>query len=184
MDDSEYLDAFGAVNISAGMDGWQAEIPGGYRPLVAAAISLGMPLVGLLFLIGAWMSSPIGAVLVLPILLIILLGAARHGLRSMQSTHLSVRHGDLLLQRRLLGLDRGEPIRIRLSKTPPVAIVGVKGIKTMAIGQTTVPVHAAAEDLDHLTALLNESRQLAATDQERAPIPEALRVLLATQHPS
>lgn len=181
MDDSEYLDAFGAVNISAGMDGWQAEIPGGYRPVVAAAISLGMPLLGLTFFLAAWASGPLGAVLVLPIILIILYGAGKHGLRGMRSTRLSVRHGDLLLQHRLLGRDRGEPVRLNLAETPPVEIVGVKGLKTMTIADITVPVHAAAEDLDHLTALLNASRQLAAADAEHVPIPAALQAMLAAQ---
>jgi hypothetical protein len=181
MDDSEYLDAFGAVNISAGLDGWEADIPGGYRPIVAAAIGLGMPLFGLLFLLGAATTGVAGALLCLPIILVILYGGALHGLRGMRSTHIRVRHGDMLLQRRLAGWNRGEAVRIRLAETPPVKIVGVKGLKTMTIGEITVPVHAAAEDLDHLKALLDESLKLAATEPVRALVPEALRAMRTAQ---
>ena len=138
-------------------------------------------LFGLVIAIIGLGTSWLMTLLLVPLSWIVFYGGMQHLWRSMQSTHLSVRHGHLQLQRQLMGRDRGTPTRLHLSEAPTMTFVGVKGLKTMTIGDVTVPVHADQGNLNQLSELLNESCRLAMTEEETEVVPEALRAMLAAQ---
>jgi len=181
MPEPQYLEAFGDVDISVGIDGWTATVPGGYRTLPAIGIISAMLAFIFIFSIAALLSNWLLFLLVSPFLLAILYGVVNHTRRAATSTRFTVRNGDLRLQHRILGMDRGQPALVQLQDIPPAHIEGVVGLQVLTLGPHTMPVHAAPDDLLALCSLLNESRVLATEDQDITPIPAALKAMLAAQ---
>ncbi|MEL6342963.1 MAG: hypothetical protein AAFV53_07500 [Myxococcota bacterium] len=177
MHNPRYLEAFGAVDVEVDLDGWRARIPASYRPWNALGVVTLMLLATAVFALCVFLAPPGLAVLLLVFPLLTLYGAFSHGFRALQSTDLLVQHGDMKIQRRLVGNDWGAPMRVPLADAA-VSITGTVGIQKMTIGPHTFPVHAAKGDLHLVKEMIEESRQIARGSGAISPVPQALRRMM------
>ena len=181
MDDPQIL-PLQSIEIRFSLAGWEASIPCGGALADAAnlvflllfsAVGLSALMVMVYFYIG--LAGAGLAVLIVILLMACVVIAAR----SVRSTHLVVRRGDLEIQHRILGRQWRAPTRHRLVKLAPVKYVRASSVR-LQIGPWTVPVHAPPDDITQLCDLINESREIAAAQPEMAPLPPTLQQLLSS----